>query len=162
MKKCLIIGFGLLVILSLFGCMTPEKHFQKFLDKGGVVNCKQDSILVTDTLFLNGDTVLLDRWEYVVKDSIHVDTKWEAKYRYKTVKDQEKTKRVESDNKRKTDINKDKHDGKNTRKESDNKRKVDKSFGNLVTWCFICYVLGLINPIILRMWFGKQKKRNLA
>ena len=37
---------------SLFGCMTAEKHFQKFLDKGGVVNCKQDSVLVTDTLFL--------------------------------------------------------------------------------------------------------------
>lgn len=78
--------------------------------------------------------------------------------RYKIIKEQEKTKRVESDNKRKTEINKDKQDGKTGRKESDNKRKVDKSFGNIVTWCLICYVLGLITPIILRLWFGKQKK----
>ena len=85
---------------SLFGCMTAEKHFQKFLDKGGVVNCTQDSVLVTDTLFLNGDTILIDKWKYIIKDSIHVVTKWETKYRYKTVKEQEKTKRIESDNKR--------------------------------------------------------------
>ena len=34
MKKELILMF--VVIGSLFGCMTAEKHFQKFLDKGGV------------------------------------------------------------------------------------------------------------------------------
>ena len=131
MRVCIITVLWLIMFVSLFGCMTAEKHFQKFQDKGGVVNCKQDSVLVTDTLFLNGDTILIDKWKYIIKDSIHLVTKWETKYWYKIIKEQEKTKRVESDNKRKTDINKDKQDGKNTRKESDNKRKVDKSFGNL-------------------------------
>ena len=153
MKKELILMF--VVIGSLFGCMTAEKHFQKFLDKGGVVNCKQDSVLVTDTLFLNGDTILIDKWKYIIKDSIHVVTKWETKYRYKTVKEQEKTKRVESDNKRKEVIKKTKQDGKIARNQSDNDRKSkSKSW-----WKFLLgYILGLLSCfIVYNIWRYLEK-----
>ena len=155
MKKFLIIGFGLLVLLSLFGCMTPEKHFKKFLDKGGVVNCKQDSVLVTDTLFLDGDTILIDKWKYIIKDSIHAVTKWETKYRYKIIKEQEKTKREESDNKRKEVIKKTKQDGKTARNQSDNDRKSkSKSW-----WKFLLgYILGLLSCfIVYNIWIYLEK-----
>lgn len=155
MKKCLIIGFGLLVLSSLFGCMTPEKHFQKFLDKGGVVNCKQDSILVTDTLFLDGDTILIDKWKYIIKDSIRVVTKHEIKYRYKIIKEQEKTKRVESDNNRKEVIKKTKQDGKTARNQSDNDRKSK----NKSWWKFLLgYILGLLSCFLVYKTCSYLKK----
>lgn len=155
MKKCLIIGFGLFVLSSLFGCMTPEKHFQKFLDKGGVVNCKQDSILVTDTLFLDGDTILIDKWKYIIKDSIRVVTKHEIKYRYKIIKEQEKTKRVESDNNRKEVIKKTKQDGKTARNQSDNDRKSK----NKSWWKFLLgYILGLLSCFLVYKTCSYLKK----
>lgn len=96
MKKKIAIAIWLLFVLSLFGCMTADKHFQKFLNKGGKVNCVQDSVIVVDTLVIDGDTILVPTVKYIIRDSISVETKWQTRYKYKTIKVQEKTKQIKA------------------------------------------------------------------
>ena len=84
MKNVLILALALVT-----SCSAPY-HFDKFQKKGGKVNCVTDTLIVNDTLLINGDTVIVPREHYIIKDSIHYVTRFETKYMWKTIREQGK------------------------------------------------------------------------
>ncbi len=79
-----LLAFGIGLWL-LFSC-SPQYHFNKFQKKGGKVECKGDTVIQTVTTTIKGkdgriDT-LIEKVPY-----IEYNTRWEVKYKYKTVKE---------------------------------------------------------------------------
>lgn len=83
-----------LVLILLFASCSSQRHFDKFIKKGGQVNCIKDTIQVLDTVIVNGDTSFIWRPELVVKDSISYRTRWKTRIEYKTLKAKENTART--------------------------------------------------------------------
>ena len=81
------------LILILSSCST-QKLFDKFIKKGGQVNCVKDTIQVLDTVVINGDTKYIWRSEIIVKDSISYRTRWKTRFEHKTLNAKEKTART--------------------------------------------------------------------
>lgn len=81
-------------LILLFASCSAQRHFDKFIKKGGQVNCIKDTIQVLDTVVVNGDTSYIWRSELVVKDSISYRTRWKTRIDYKTLKAKEKTART--------------------------------------------------------------------
>ena len=148
----------LLLALIYQSCSAPY-HFEKFQKKGGKVNCITDTLIVNDTILLNGDTVIVPRKHYIVRDSIRYVTRFETKYMWKTIREQEKTERSEIKQQGKTDRVQSKQQGKTDRKESDNNRRIENNLGNKVTRIFWVVLVLVIGFFVLRFAINQFKKR---
>lgn len=134
-----------LLLTLLSSCHTASYHFDKFQKKGGKINCVTDTLKVVDTLIINGDTILVPTEKYIVRDSIHYVTKWETKYKYKTIKVQEKTSQIES----KEETEQKKEEEKTKRNESDNQRKEAKGWA-WWKWMLLGASIGAVIALLLR------------
>jgi len=116
----------------LVGC-SAQKHYTKFLKKGGQINCIKDTLLVIDTLVLDGDTLYTLRREIVVKDSISYKTRWQTRFEYKTIKEQGKTKRVYI-----------RQNNKSERKQIKQVQKTERSKNKWWLWLLIGFILAYV------------------
>lgn len=157
MKK-LIYWTVLLLVLMGQSCSAPY-HFDKFQKKGGKVNCVTDTLIVNDTLLINGDTVIVPREHYIIKDSIHYVTRFETKYMWKTIREQEKTDRTEIKQQGKTNRTETKQQGKTDRNDSDNNRRIENNLGNKVMSIFWAVLILVIGFFILRFAINQFKNR---
>ncbi len=153
MKNVLILALALVT-----SCSAPY-HFDKFQKKGGKVNCVTDTLIVNDTLLINGDTIIVPREHYIIKDSIHYVTRWETKYKYKTIKIQEKTSQIEAKQDAKVQKVQSKQDGRTKRNDSDNNRRIKNNLGNKVMSIFWAVLVLVIGFFILRFAINQFKKR---
>ena len=145
MRK-LIFWAVLLSTLMVQSCASPEQLMQKALEKGAKIHCVTDTVMISDTIIQNGDTIIFDRPHYIVRDSIVYKTKWQTKYEYKTIKAQEKTKQVEA----KEDTKQVKSDNKVEKTKEKQKNKVGKlSEIKHIIYAILFVLIGLIALILV-------------
>lgn len=83
--------FFFMIFVTFTGCKGPEHHYAKFIKKGGKIHCDTVTINRVDTLIIEGDTFIVNRPVTVIEKQIEYVTRWETKYRYKTIKDSNET-----------------------------------------------------------------------
>lgn len=143
-----------LLLTLLSSCHSAQYHFDKFQQKGGKVNCITDTLIVNDTIVIDGDTVIVPREHYIVRDSIHYVTKWETKYKYKTLKVEHKTAQIEE----KEETKRKKEEEKTIRNESDNDRKKGnggKWWKGLLLGLVIGFILGFLARFLIKLYIKR-------
>ena len=75
------------LIATLSSCRSPQKLFEVAQKRGLKVECKTDTVKVIDSVLIDGETKYFTRDSIVYQPFTNVVTKWETKYKYKTIRD---------------------------------------------------------------------------
>lgn len=144
-----------ILCICLSSCKSAQWHLGKFHEKGGKIECDVDTLKVIDTLIIDGDTTYLVRDSIIVKSQIEYVTKWETKYKYKTIKEEQKTERKQIKEDNKTDRKESDNDRKKEINDSNNDRKIQNNFGKWVIFVITAFIVGFFVrhflPLIMRI-----------
>ena len=75
------------LLLWMATSCTPEYHLNKFYKKGGKVECDTTTLMKRDTLYIDGDTIIVDRPITKVEIRTEYKTRWQTRYEYKRFRD---------------------------------------------------------------------------
>jgi len=88
-----LLAFG--IALWLMVSCSPQYHFAKFQKKGGKIECKGDTVIKTLKTTIKGADGRIDTITEKVP-YIEYMTRWETRYKYKTLKDSFETVRYQT------------------------------------------------------------------
>lgn len=154
--------FSILFVLILFSCHTPQYHYNKFIEKGGKIENKIDSIQVIKTINGEDSLVFIKIGCPEVKfPKSKTEIRQEQKTKRKEIKSEEKIqlkklrveiKRLEEENKtlrtklrKEPKINRQNNTTKRTELRQD--RKKYNSFWIII----IAYVFGILTPTLFKL-----------